>query len=151
MTPPASSDQTVERRDNTREIIDTLLQEREQLLVRYCKVAGLEPYHGDVAIDRMVSDFCEILVDYVAAVHFEVFSRLSEGKERRQSVLDAAGRNYSYVAETTQHAVDFNDKYESGDAEALKRSLPEDLSRLGEVLANRFEREDEVFAALLER
>ncbi len=151
MNPPGSPTTAAERRDNTRMVIDNLLQEREQLLVLYCKVAGLEPYTEQTPVERMVGEFCQILVDYVAAVHFEVFSRLSEGSERRRSVLDAADRNYDYVAETTQQAVDFNDKYDGGDAEHLKHSLPADLSHLGEVLAERFEKEDEVFSALLDK
>ncbi|MDZ7751878.1 MAG: Rsd/AlgQ family anti-sigma factor [Gammaproteobacteria bacterium] len=151
MNHPGSPTTTIERRDNSRMVIDNLLQEREQLLVLYCKVAGLEPYTEETPVERMVGDFCQILVDYVAAVHFEVFSRLSEGSERRRSVLDAADRNYDFVAHTTQQAVDFNDKYDGSDAEHLKGSLPGDLSHLGEVLAERFEKEDEVFSALLDK
>ncbi len=140
-----------ERRNRTQQIVDNLLAERQQLLVAYCRVAGLEPYSLDKPVLTRLREFSQVLVDYVATVHFELYTRIDEGRERRASVIQVAEKVYPRVAEATDVAVDFNDKYELVNQEKLTQSLSEDLSRLGQVLAERFELEDQLFSALLQR
>ena len=140
-----------ERRSRSREIIDSLLAERQQLLVAFCQVAGLRPHEGTKPVGALLREFCQILVDYAAAVHFELYARVAEGKERRAQVLKAAEESYPIVAGITQRAVDFNDKYDKVEDDAMADSLEADLSRLGEELALRFELEDRLFRALLDR
>ena len=53
--------------------------------------------------------------------------------------------------EITEEVVEFNDRYEVLTPEKLAGGLSEDLSRVGETLAVRFELEDRLFAALLAR
>ncbi len=142
-------DNQPERRTGSRELVDNLLKERQQLLVRFCQLAGLEPYTPDKPVATRLQDFCQILVDYLAAVHFELYTRFSDGRERRQAVLNVADTHYSRITLTTEHAVDFNDKYEKINWSTVLETLPDDLSELGEVLAARFELEDRLFAALL--
>lgn len=139
---------TPERRSQSRELIDRLLTEREQLLVLYCRVAGLEPYQRREAVQPLLERFCQVLVDYAAAVHFEIYGRLAQGQERRRAVVDVAEEHYPWIAETTEQVVHFNDLCS---AQGVVDGLPEELSRLGEMLATRFEHEDSVFAALLAR
>ena len=140
-----------ERRSRTRKIINGLVNERQQLLVAFCQVAGLEPHGHDGRFGTPLKEFCQILVDYAAAVHFELYARVAEGKERRAEVLRIAKESYPKIAEITQQAVDFNDKYDQTSADAATGSLQADLSRLGEQLAMRFELEDQLFTALLTR
>jgi len=71
-----------------------MLEERQQMLVVYSQVAGIEPYKGRRANATQLTQFCQILVDYIAAAHFGVYERIAEGKERRQNVLDVAGAIY---------------------------------------------------------
>lgn len=138
-----------ERRTRSHEIVENLLAERQELLVRFCRVAGLEPFNPhDPPVDTLRA-FCQVLVDYVAAVHFEVFARLSEGGERRQAVTRMAEQEYPRIAELTEIAVDFNDRYAQVDLDTLSARLADDLSNLGQTLAERFELEDQVFAALV--
>ena len=137
-----------ERRGQSRELIDRLLSEREELLVLYCRVAGLEPYPKQVAASPLLQRFCQVLVDYTAAVHFEVYGRLAEGQERRRAVLDVAEEHYPFIAETTEQVVRFNDLCTGAEG---AEPLPRELSRLGEMLASRFEHEDQVFTALFSR
>lgn len=103
-----------ERRDGTSGRIDHLLQERQQLLVLYCQAAGLE-FHAVKPADlkRVITKFCQVLVDYVAAVHFELYNRIEEGKERRRAVLQVARKAHPRLTDITHHAVSFNDKYDS--------------------------------------
>ncbi len=145
---PAEHDLQAERRTGTRELVGNLLKERQQLLVRFCQLAGLEPYTPDKPVATRLQEFCQILVDYLAAVHFELYTRLSDGRERRQAVLKVAERHYPRLTVTTEHAVDFNDKYENINWSTVLETLPDDLSELGEVLAERFELEDKLFTAL---
>ncbi len=57
-------------------IIDKWLTERQELLVLYCKIAGFSPYDKkDHALpDQLqIQTFCQILMDYLSAGHFEVY------------------------------------------------------------------------------
>ncbi len=88
----------------------------------------------------MLDRFCEVLVDYVSAGHFEIYGALLEEGERLGARrCREAARLYADIVPTTVAALDFNDHYFSGGAGRL---LMEDLSRLGQVLAERFDRED---------
>ncbi len=139
-----------ERRARTQQLVNDLLRERELLLVRYCRVAGLEPYHHHEGedLERLLRDFCQVLVDYVAAVEFELLSRLTEGTERRREVLRTAESCYGDIAASEEVVLAFNDKYETLGEPHLLDSLPQDLSALGDTLAGRFELEDRMFGAL---
>lgn len=138
-----------ERRDGTSSRISHLLAARQRLLVRYSSAAGLEPYTTDKPVADVMREFLQVLVDYVAAAHFELYNRIEEQKERRRAVVDVAKRHRPRLTETTHQAVAFNDKYENF-SDALADSLADDLSELGELLAARFELEDELFAAFLQ-
>jgi regulator of sigma D len=140
-----------ERRGQTRELIQKLLAERQALLVAFCEVAGLEPFHPDKPVRGLLQRFCQLLVDYVAAVHFELCTRIDEGFERRSSVRQAAAEVLPRISSTTDTVVEFNDRYEVLTPEKLARGLSEDLSEMGRVLATRFELEDRLFEALLVR
>ena len=153
VSPGMSAEQQArtERRSRTREIINDLVNERQQLLVAFCRVAGLEPHGEEGSPGAHLKEFCQVLVDYAAAVHFELYARVAEGKERRAEVLRIAKESYPKIAEITQRAVDFNDRYDRSADDPVSAALETDLSRLGEELAVRFELEDQLFRALLAR
>lgn len=142
----------VERRHGTQETINKLLEERRQMLVLFCRVAGLEPFNAHEPTLELLQEFCEVLIDYSAFGHFEIYERVASGKERRSQVIEIAEQVYPRIAEASEAAVGFNDRYdtESGQAPDLSH-LSEDLSRLGEELAIRIEMEDKIVAALLAR
>ncbi len=104
---------------------------------------------GSTVRSEELRKFIELLVDYTALGHFEIYQRIIEGKERRNSVKEASARVYPGIAETTDFLVDFNDKYEgyAGDPDDLAM-LQKDLPKLGQVLSIRGELEDEILAAL---
>ena len=141
-----------DRRQRISHTIDELLDERQQVLVGYCSLAGVSSF--DTRKDEQhhvkageLQSFCQILVDYTALGHFEVYQRIIEGKERRSAVQKVAREVYPAIAETTDHLIDFNDKYDGIDEEDFSE-LAEDLSKVGEVLAIRGELEDRILAAL---
>ncbi len=144
---------TTERRSGTRETVEKLLDERQQLLVMFCKVAGMQPLADGEESDReqLLQRFCEILVDYSAFAHFEIYERIINGQERRARVVEVAREAYPRIAEASEVAVEFNDKYDASDHELDLHALDKDLNKLGEELAVRAEMEDRIISALLGR
>ncbi len=141
----------VERRSGTQDLVEKLLAERREMLVLFCRVAGLEPYTAERPTIRLLQEFCQVLVDYSAFGHFEIYDRIASGRERRASVVQAAEQVYERVADASELAVEFNDKYDADDHALRLAELPEDLSQLGEALALRIESEDRIIDALLSR
>jgi regulator of sigma D len=141
--------QNLERRTGTQEMINKLLTERQEVLVSFCQVAGLEPYTRTESIDNLLQSFCQVLVDYAAFGHFEVFGHISNGSERRGRVIEVAEEIYPEFIQATEYAVNFNDKYDLSDHALLFDDLADDLSHLGERLALRIELEDRLLATML--
>lgn len=136
-----------ERWGGVSEIIDRWLEERQEMLVQYCALSGLSEDLSDVQRGEKLRSFCQILVDYVSAGHFEVYDQLiKEGREFDDAdALQEAGKLYDVVDKTTEKLLDFNDKYlETDDLVALSS----DLSQLGEALEIRFSAEDRLIAVL---
>jgi regulator of sigma D len=140
-----------ERRTATQDLIDKLLSERQEMLVQFCEVAGLEPYHRSASLDQQLQSFCQVLIDYTAFGHFEVFGRISNGSERRSGVIRIAEKIYPEFVKASEVAVNFNDKYDLSDHQLELDHLAEDLSQLGEELAVRIELEDQLLSAMLDR
>lgn len=136
-----------ERWGGVSEIIDRWLEERQEMLVQYCALSGLNEELSDVQRGEKLRFFCQILVDYVSAGHFEVYDQLiKEGREFDDAdALQEASKLYDVVDKTTEKLLDFNDKYlETDDLTALS----EDLSQLGETMEIRFTAEDRLIAVL---
>ncbi|MGQ9426920.1 sigma D regulator [Gilvimarinus sp. F26214L] len=137
-----------ERWGGVSNIIDRWLQERQEMLVRYCSLTAIPAFdESDREQCEKIQQLCQIMMDYVSAGHFEVYDQLvKEGKEfNDEAALDRANRLYSQVEATTDSILDFNDKYQETDDLS---SLPEDLSFIGEQLENRFEAEDGMISIL---
>ena len=138
-----------ERRAGSQELVQKLAAERTEMLVLYCQLAGLEPYgNGKSArgkhAQELLQKFCQVLVDYIAAGHFSLYERIVNGTERRQQIAQFAEQLYPEIANTTEAALDFNDKYDCGDHCEITMSFADDLSHLGEKLAARIELEDKL-------
>lgn len=136
-----------ERWGGVSEIIDRWLEERQQMLVQYCALSGLDQELSDLQRGEKLRVFCQILVDYVSAGHFEVYDQLiKEGREFDDAdALQEAGKLYDVVDKTTEKLLDFNDKYLETDDLG---SLSTDLSQLGEALEVRFSSEDRLISVL---
>lgn len=134
----------------TGKIISELLEERQELLVRFCRLTGLEPYSSDQATLRLLGKFCQTLVDYAGLAHFELFEKLAEEAGGQASVRQQARKLYQPLVDNTQALVDFNDRYDASHPEFGLTALAEDLSGLGEMLAARFDLEDRLIRLLRE-
>ncbi len=137
-----------DRRGSGRKMIQHLLSERRDMLVLFCRVAGLGPFSDRKTHVDLLQAFCQILVDYMAAAHFSLYQRIVEGNERRQDVLVLADEIYGRIEASTETAIWFNDKYDRMRAEVSAADLHADLSVLGEALATRIELEDRLIAAM---
>ncbi len=134
----------------TDDIIDSWLKERQELLVRYYAICHLEPFDSEEmeADTYKLQAFCEILVDYVSAGHFEVFERLAHIASSSHSTDPSWYRNLLVeILKTTLLALDFNDKYADNEP---KYGIKAELSRLGEHLSTRMDLEDQLITAYLQ-
>ncbi len=142
--------ETGERRGGTSELIRNMLKERNQLLSLLLQASGMRPGNGADPDRELLNEFCQVLVDYIAAGHFGLYERIVEGTERRRSVADLAVKLYPRIEETTQAALAFNEKYDADREDIDMSRLHEELSMLGEELTNRIEYEDQIIKKLSE-
>ena len=134
-----------DRRHRQTNTIKELLTERQEVLVVMCELADLDAEQSELGsvIDRLKS-FSQTLVDYTALGHFEIYERIIDGKERRESVSQVANRVYPVISSTTEKFVEFNDKYDGVDDKENLSGLHKDLSEIGEAMAERIESEDQL-------
>lgn len=142
-----------ERRERTRKEIKQLIENRSDVLAQYYNLVKLTDDDNKDAADtlELVEEFCQKLVDYMAAGHFEIYRRIEEGSERRDKILKLAEKIMPRINDTTQVAIAFNDIYDSTsavDEEAIDQ-LPKCLAKLGEELATRIDLEDQFINLLL--
>ncbi len=134
----------IERREESHSKLRALLESRTETLSLLNELAAMRPFKPEPDMQVMLQEFCESLVDYTASAHFQLYSYIEEGKERRASVKELADAVYPKIASATQHILDFNEKYDCGDHCNNLGLLDEDLSRLGEILASRIQDEDQI-------
>lgn len=136
-----------DRRNKTREVIDKLLEERRELLALLFDSSSFDPVESVIERERL-KKFCEILVDYIAAGHFGLYQRLSDGTERRAAVLEVAGRVFPLIRTITDHAVAFSDQCAANNYQRSDEIMTQ-LSSLAEDLSVRFELEDQIIDVMI--
>ena len=135
--------------------IDNWLNERQELLVRYCQLAGTPPFErkdNSLPAEVDITLFCQVMMDYISAGHFEVYEQIVKackinGAASHQLATDL----YPRIDVTTDTALVFNDKYtdnEQANFEELFSSFDADLSKVGQAMEERFGLEDELIEAL---
>lgn len=138
-----------ERRRGTAALIDELRKERHEVWAMYCRIAELKPFSAGKKVQTRLSEFSQLLVDYVSLWHFGIYERLLSGNEKRQALLSFANELYPELSRTTDAAIVFNDKYEHAKNHLTPSALEQDLSVLGENLAIRMSLEDKLCNMLL--
>ena len=132
-----------DRRQSAHELINSIVIERKQLLALLFQSTNMETMDRD-----FLEEFCEILVDYIAAGHFILYDRILEKKERRKAIIEMAEKIYPEIERYTQVALDFNEKYNAAGMDFDIEELKKDISILGEALTTRFELEDRLISTL---
>ena len=129
------------------EMVRRWMQQRVQLTHDYeCIVAPSPPEESRESLSQRIDSFCETLVDYVSAGHFEVYNELiTEAREFDDGSLKTGINLFKSISRSTDLALEFNDKYESEAASEQRFvQLREDLVKLGNMLNTRFELEDQL-------
>ncbi len=130
-----------ERWGGVHQLIDRWLGERRELVLAFTAIAKAP--QAPAITGESLQVFCELLVDYVSAGHFEVYEQLTnEAKAfNDQRGLDLAKQIYPRIEAITEVALAFNDRCDNGDCRD-GTSLMGELNRLGQLLHERFELED---------
>ena len=137
-----------ERWGGVSELIDAWLEERVQLLVLYCSLTGSGQTEEDRRpIQEKIRSLCEILVDYISAGHFEIYEQLQQEAIafRDSKAIERSKELIPLIQKTTDACISFNDK---ADCFSNITDLQMGLSKLGEVLEERFFLEDKMIEIL---
>ena len=140
-----------ERWGGVHTIIDKWLNERQELLVLYVAIQGLKPFSPrETPVSVKIQAFCQVLMDYCSAGHFEVYEQLiKEAEEFDDGGIELAKKHYPRLEFITSECVAFNDSYQTAeDCIEKMADLSKDLSGLGELLEERFQIEDALIEAL---
>lgn len=138
----------VERRAQSHQDISKLVDSRNETLAILSDLALRQPFKIDHDTQLLLQNFCESLIDYTASAHFQLYRHIDEEKERRAPVQEIAGEIYPRISDITQAILDFNDKYDCEDHCTNLAGLADDLSKLGELLADRIELEDRLIQVM---
>lgn len=130
------------------DLVQRWLADRQELIVLYCSLSGVHAFSPNSSQSTIkLGKFCNMLVDYVSAGHFEVYEQLIKEAEvfsdtPAKALLDAA---MPALKQSTEVALNFNDKFDSISESPEKHAdLKNDLSLLGESLVARFDLEDQL-------
>ena len=132
-------------------MVQKLLDERQEMLLMFCRVAGLEPFKNATPSADVLQEFCQVLVDYSAFGHFEIYERIVAG-------VSAAVRWSRWRARSTR-ASRSHPRWRSNSTTSTThpittldlQQLDRDLCKLGEEIAVRIEMEDHIIRALTSR
>ena len=148
---PNSSNDPLEQFNAVENLLTRWLKERRALLGRYTEIAvALDSETATDTLQSRQRAFCELLVDYVSAGHFEVFHQLIDEAESFADGSSAlAEKLMPAIGDTTEVILAYEEKYGAG--ESHPGTLRRDLSALGELLESRFVLEDRLIAGLHQR
>ncbi len=138
-----------ERRSESQSQLHTLLETRTETLTLFNQLAEMRPFTPDRESQLMLQEFCEAIVDYTASAHFQLYRFIDDGTERRSNVKEFATNVYPQISDMTKVILAFNEKYDCSDHCNNLTELADDLSQLGEVLADRILLEDQLISLLL--
>ncbi|WKJ90408.1 Rsd/AlgQ family anti-sigma factor [Methylomonas montana] len=138
-----------DKTSNKHHLVEALQEERSAVWSLYCQIAKLKPFASTAHIRPMLSEFSQLLIDYISLGHFGIYEHLLVEKQHQISVLSYAERIYPAFSSITASAVSFSDAYDDGRRNFKTDNLAQDLSALGERLAERMELEDHLCSMLL--
>lgn len=132
--------------DYPRRITDWL-QSRQELLVNMFKVHQIPLEEMNSVENQMIiKSFCEYLIDYISAGHFEIYHQMMKTLDGQSTIeLDQAHSLLNSIQHSTDIAVSFNDQFDLSLGKKVDLLFRQRLSDLAESLAERFELEDILF------
>ena len=127
------------------------LRERQDLIVLMCAIN--QPGEQALPTSTRIQNFCQVLMDYVSAAHFEIYDTLVHRAEHqgRLQAAEQAKRLYAKLQVSTDLALRFNDLFDNDEhCEDLQSQVAHELSELGLALEERFTLEDHLLQLLQE-
>lgn len=130
--------------------VSNWLAERSQVIVMYCRLSG---YRNQTKLPEndQINGFCDVLIDYVSAGHFEVYQQIANDCEiNGPTSIKLLNELFPDISKTTDVVVDFNEKYSKmiASEEQMMSRFDQDLSALGEAIAKRVDLEDNLIDTL---
>ena len=138
-----------DRRKVSNHLIENMLDERNRILSLLLQVSDINVTKPGQEDRELLEEFCQLLVDYIAAGHFGLYGRIADGTERRKDVTAVANKTYPKIEFSTQQALEFTEKYNTENSNKSLENLSADLSLLGESLATRIELEDRLISRII--
>ena len=132
-------------------LVNIWLKERQELLTLICSLQGIRGLSADVLpAQQRVQRFCEVLMDYISAGHFEIYRELTNEARLQQRTDQRLVSHIMQRLETsTDAALAFNEEYDTpAHIQQLMDALPERLSELLEKLEERFALEDQLILSI---
>ncbi|MGF1903715.1 sigma D regulator [Aliivibrio salmonicida] len=128
------------------EVIDHWLSTRQDLLVEYCKLAGLPPFdssNSSLPSFSSIQLFTQHLIDYISEGHFKIYNMvMAKWDSTGFSPTEEMSQLYAKITKTTDPMLNFTDKYSQENEDLLLSDFDKDFSILGETISERFELED---------
>jgi regulator of sigma D len=128
------------------DVIDHWLSTRQDLLVEYCKLAGLPPFESSATSlpsFSSIQSFTQHLIDYISEGHFKIYNMvMAKWDATGFSPTEEMSLSYANITKTTDPILNFTDKYAKEDEDLLLIDFDNDFSTLGEIIEARFELED---------
>ena len=93
-----------------------------------------------------IERFCEVLVDYLSAGHFEIFIELeNEARTFDERGIQFIEALYPYLQQSTEVGLSFNDSCDQlRHGDSCFQQIRSELSHLAESLTDRFQLEDQL-------
>ena len=131
-----------ERFNGVHKLIDNWLHERAELVKAY-EAVKIEQISSNPK-RKTQKEFCQVLVDYVSAGHFEIYDQLHQEAKAfdDERGIELASQLYPRIQEITERALDFNDRCDGKDHRPDCEKLAAKFKELGALLHERFELED---------
>ena len=136
-----------DHRERVATVVRRWLDERQALIAEWASLRAAV----DAGAPPPLTSFCQILMDYVSAGHFEVYDELLAEAERLHALPPFGGQALmARLQATTDAAVRFNDLCDSLPPAAGPEALARELPILALELESRFQTEDRLIALLHE-
>ncbi|MGR5120884.1 sigma D regulator [Vibrio astriarenae] len=132
------------------DVIDHWLETRQSLIVEYCKLANLQPSSNAQSLSTLptaeeLQDFSQHLVDYISEGHFKIYDMvMDKWRSTGFKATEDIDQAYAKIVLTTEPLLSFTDNYAETNEETNLDSLDDDLSKVGEIITLRFEKEDQL-------
>lgn len=133
-------------------LVQVWLEQRQRIIVLLCALQGLEgiAQGRPRSIQSRIQEFCQLLMDYISAGHFEVYRELvREARSSKDGPAPVTTSLLKQLDASTGEALAFNEDFDTANhCQDLLEQLPQRLNALTEILEERFTLEDQLILSV---